>query len=64
MTSKVYQVYAVETTPHGFSSDWQDHRQYKIIRSYLNEEKAKEYRDFLLNKGGWSAMIKSETLFD
>lgn len=64
MKEKVFLVYAVETTPHKFSSDWQDHRRFKIVRAYLDENQAQEYRNFLLKRGGYSAFIETQNLFD
>ena len=56
---RVYQVFAVETTPHGFSSDWQDHRQFKVMKTFVDEPKAKEFRDYLLSTKRYSAHIES-----
>ena len=56
---KVYQVHAVETTPTGFSSDWQDHRQYKVMKTFIDGNKATEYRQRLLATGRYSAYVES-----
>jgi len=56
---KVYQVFAVDITPTGFSSDWQDHRTEKVIASFIDEDKATQYRDYLLSTKRFAAHIES-----
>ena len=45
-----YLVYVVDTTPHNFSSDWQDHRTYKLVGTYKsNEGERKKWSSWLRN---------------
>lgn len=56
--SKVYLVYVVDTTPHGFTSDWQDHREYKLVRTYLDKELAENYKAYRVARSNCSVRIE------
>lgn len=55
----VYQVFACDITPRNYSSDWQDHRTFELVASYLNEQKAIEHKNSLSGRGEWSVQIKT-----
>lgn len=58
MSDKVYLVYSKESGAHGFSSDWQDHRQFKIDKVFLDRDAADSYKKALLDSGRYSAYIE------
>jgi len=60
--SKVYLVYVVDTTPHGFSSDWQDHREYKLVRTYLDQDLAEAYKELRMARGNCSVRIEAHDI--
>jgi hypothetical protein len=60
--NKVFLVYVCDTTPHNFSSDWQDHRRFEILTSYLDEQKALERKAMLLARGNCAVRIESVSL--
>lgn len=57
MTHFVYLLYAMDCSPHGFTSDWQDHRTFELKNVYDSETKALERKAFLM-KRGYSVTIK------
>jgi hypothetical protein len=48
--SKVYLVYAVDISPHNFSSDWQDHRKFELVGAFLDEKNAQNHCEVLKQK--------------
>jgi len=60
--NKVFLVYVCDTTPRNFSSDWQDHRSFEILTSYLDEEKAQERKKMLLAHGNCAVRIETVSL--
>ena len=56
---KVYQVFAVDITPTGFSSDYQDHRTENVVASFIDEDKAIQYRDYVRSTKRFAARIES-----
>ena len=58
----VYLVYVRDISPHGFSSDWQDHREFKLERVFMNKKKADAYRARIRERGQYAVVINKMTV--
>ena len=51
MTRYVYIVNKMPNKPHGFTSDWQDHRTFELHKAFSSKTKALECMEILKRNG-------------